>query len=325
MDSLFPFRELSARLVDIDELEVGRFLDVPHILQDDHRWIVPAVHVAQTEGLLDKPCTVVMLDRHTDLEDCLLRPDELEHLRTKGTVEDLVRLCGEGLKLNPKQRITDGNWVKTGMSLGFFDHLVAFGVRRDEGTAARVSQQYCEDPHGQHYIELCRGRPVLPLQPRGALANFTETRLHQLLAWSADRKGCNFAPTSQRILLTIDLDCFIYHRKGDPDEPPLPWTKPMFGSEFLKTQPTGPAKGWTGQALLRALIQKAGLVVLSKETEMFGPGNGGRLCNAVKAEQRFRDVVFDGGLVFAGLTDSEKRSALRQRSEQLEKTLRPAS
>jgi hypothetical protein len=311
VDISSPFRALAERLIGIDDLQVAQHRGVTHLLQDDHRWIIPAVKVAQDVGILERPCTVVLVDQHTDLEDCLLTDAEAERLRQECTMEDLVVLCGEGIRCNPKQRITDGNWIKTGMALGYFDHLVGFGIRRDEGAPKRVSKAYV-DRWGSHRIELCLGRPVLPLRAHQTLADSRDTGLQELLGWGVADSG-SFAPIRRRHLLSIDLDCFIHHKHNDPDEPPVPWTKRQFAGEFIRTTMNGPTVDWTGRAFMHALIERAGLVVLSQEAEMFGRGVGGKEGNATKAEQRFRDVIYDGGPAFTGLSRAEQRAILLAR------------
>jgi hypothetical protein len=39
---------------------------VPYILHEDHRWLLPLAHFAQQQGMLPKPCTIIMFDRHHD-------------------------------------------------------------------------------------------------------------------------------------------------------------------------------------------------------------------------------------------------------------------
>ena len=53
--------------------------------------------------------------------------------------------------------------------------------------------------------------------------------------------------------------------------------------------------------------------MLSQETDMFGPGNGGKEGNAPKAEQRFRNVIYGGGPTFTGLSRAEQRAILLAR------------
>lgn len=267
----------------IDNLREVSFEKCECFLHENHRWVLPIIHYAQERGTLSKPCTLVMFDAHHDTMDpgCI---DEIRRIRESGIVlENLIRLCRDKLSLQ------NDDWVKTGMELGLIGDAVIFGV---EKMWDRDRLKKFEDHRGDmHRIELA-GLPSRELKYKGSLSNLVKSESHSelwnLLEWHhIPNKRFAFARDAKKILLDFDLDCFVIRWKGYL----FPWRDEVFEKEFLTPSKHFSTKEWTGKRFLDALVNRAALLTIARESEYCG-GNK-------KADQilsKINHFLFDGKL-----------------------------
>jgi len=253
---------------------------VRFVLHEDHRWLLPIAHVAQEQGLLPKPCTLVVFDLHHDalVPSCL---PELRAGRENLTVEDVIRLCGQNLSKN------DDDWLKAGMELGLFGDAVIFGV---EDTSDRDKYRiYRDDLDREHRIDMLQ-RPRGALAYQGSLSDRARSgaleRIWNVLGWQILDQLFEFLPDRPKILLSIDLDYFAV-RWGDYT---FPWPDEVFEREFLVASDYWSTQGWTGKAFVRGMVEKAGLVAICRESACTGGPEKSRLILS-----KLDEYVFDAG------------------------------
>jgi hypothetical protein len=231
---------------------------IPYILHEDHRWVLPIVHFAQEKGLLPKPCTVIMFDRHHDaLDPPKLASDEIKRLHIEPDVRRVVSLCAERLKKN------DDDWLKAGMELGFFGDAVILGVS-DRFEAGKL-RSYTDHLGGDHRIEM----PALPrsaLSYQGRLSDLVYQdvyrRMWKILGWEIrGAESFRFLPGLPKVLLTIDLDCFAI----EWSDYMFAWPIKVFEHEFLEPSTYWSTAGWTGRSFMQELAKKSGLVTIARE------------------------------------------------------------
>lgn len=253
------------------------------MLHDDHRWLLPIAHAAQEQGLLPKPCTLVMFDLHHDADDPHCLP-ELHSARESLTADAVVRLCGQSLSTN------DDDWLKAGMELGMFEDAVIFGV---ENTSNRDRYRTYLDNLGQEHMIVMLGRPRSELAYQGSLSDWFRRRalepIWDLLGWQVLHQVFEVLPDQPRILLSIDLDYFAVQWEGYT----FPWPDEVFKNEFLAVSGHWSTHGWTGKAFVQGLVKKAGLVGICRESACTGGPEKSRLCLS-----KLDEYVFDGDLGF---------------------------
>ena len=249
-------------LKTIDNLRKISFEKCECFLHEDHRWVLPIIHYAQEKGTLSKPCTIIIFDAHHDAKapTCI---DEIRRVRESGILlEDLICLCRDKLSC------LDDDWVKTGMKLGLIGDAVIFGVedRRNSDCLKRF-----KDHRGNiHRIELA-GLPGGELEYQGSLSDLAQrnglSELWSILEWQhTPKKGFTFAEDATRILLDIDLDCFVVRWKGYR----FPWPDEVFEKEFLSPSECDSTKEWTGKRFFNALVSRAALVTIARESKCCG-------------------------------------------------------
>jgi hypothetical protein len=265
---------------NLSEWTVG---GVRFVLHEDHRWLLPIAHAAQEQGLLPKPCTLVMFDLHHDALEPRCLPG-LRAARERLTVNDVVRLCGQNLSSN------DDDWLKAGMELRMFGDAVIFGV---EDTSDRDRYRtYRADLAREHTIDMLE-RPGSALGYQGSLSDRARSgaleRIWNVLGWQILDCVFEFLPDQPRILLTIDLDYFAVRW----DDYTFPWPDEVFNKEFLAASDYSSTQGWTGKAFLRGLVEKAGLVAICRESACTGGLEKSRFILS-----KLDEYVFDGDLGF---------------------------
>ncbi|MGC1724865.1 MAG: hypothetical protein WA755_05790 [Candidatus Acidiferrales bacterium] len=255
------FAELFSLLPVTENPKQASFDGIPLILHEDHRWLLPIAFLAQQKGLLPRPCTVIMFDRHHDaLDPSRDALDQLKRLRVKPNPPEVVSLCAEKLKKN------DDDWLKAGMEIGIFGDAVILGVHDD--FEAEKYRFYRDHLGQQHAIEMT-ALPGSGLAHQGQLSDLARRKdlgaLWKVLGWGIIEKRFRFLPDVPKTLLTIDLDCFAIEWRDYT----FAWPNKIFESEFLK-----PSGDWTGRSFLQELARKSGLVGIARETGCCGgPGD----------------------------------------------------
>src|ERR1019366_3356994 len=159
-------------LVNSDALREIEGLGKPAFIHDDHRWVLPILAWAQTQGVITRPSMLVMFDYHTDFAPPIVTtsnggPELVMSYDANPSVEAAFDVCQNHLASN------DGDWVAGGMELGIIGDAFAFGATK--GHAA-------DDDDGRAYVDLMkRSHRFWPLPlPGDALAHqgVLEDRYH---------------------------------------------------------------------------------------------------------------------------------------------------
>jgi len=244
-------------LKKIDDLQQISFGKCECLLHKYHRWVLPIIFYKQQKNILSLPCTLVMFDAHHDTLDPSCMGDILQIKKVGITFDELVNLCQE--KLSKR----NDDWVKTGMELGLIDDAVIFGV---ESVADSVNFEGFKDQQGNtHKIKLL-GLPGKELECQGDLSDITRSEglseLWKILGWQYNHQF-SFAQDGRKILLDLDLDCFIVRWKGYR----FPWPDEVFKKEFLVPLNYRTTSGWTGKDFLNGLVNKAALLTIAREPD----------------------------------------------------------
>ena len=244
-------------LEKIDELRQVPFGERECFLHKEHRWVLPIIFYNQQKKILPHPCTLVMFDAHHDAKDPLCMGDILQIKKAGITFEGLINLCQEKLsKLND-------DWVKTGMELGLIDDAVIFGVEsREDGVNFKP---FFKDQQGIiHKIKLL-GLPGTELECQGDLSDTARweslSELWKILGWQYNSQF-SFTEDERKILLDLDLDCFIVRWKGCYR---FPWPDEVFKKEFLVQSKYQTTLGWTGKDFVDGLVKRAALLTIARE------------------------------------------------------------
>lgn len=235
-------------------------------VHENHRWCLPLVFAAQEKILLPRPCTMVMFDAH---HDCKM-PYEgayISNLRNVGfSTEDLIGLCDKKLDS------INGDWVIAGMELGLIGDAVLFGVRDHHRNSDLNREGYTDQFHSEHRIKLL-WLPGQALQYQGDLSDNAKARalkeLWAILDWEPNPEtGFRFGDRQDSIWLNIDLDCF----RVEWSDYYFPWPDEVFEKEFEATSNYNPTRGWSGKSFFQALVNRAGLITIARESRCCGGG-----------------------------------------------------
>ena len=279
------YLEALSQLIEVDGLSDISSATKRCLLHEDHRWVLPIILQAQLFGDLPSPCDVIMFDAHDDAiePDCI---QTIAALRRKGpTPQDVIDLCHNHL------RELDDDWVKAGMELGLIRDIVIFGA--EERTGSFRSQSYTDNAGDRHRIRLARFPNRNSLGYKRELSDVDRSYAHQdlwdMLGWVYQPgQGFGFAGRREKVLLDFDLDCFLMIWKGYY----FSWAEKVFEGELLPQSSYYTTSGWSGQKFIHGLIEKAGLVTIARESEMFRGEN--KLVEEIL--QRVNYYMFDNQL-----------------------------
>ena len=103
---------------------VGEFHQIPVVMYEDHRFILPVILEAQKEGVIPTPSVLVGFDQHHDALPPRSGLGEIPRLHKDGypPEEFQTMVCDH---LSPQ----DDDWLRAGMELGLISDAVVFGVR----------------------------------------------------------------------------------------------------------------------------------------------------------------------------------------------------
>jgi len=249
-----------------ERVQFTRVGTTPCVLHENHRWLLPIAYLAQQERLLPMPCTLVMFDLHHDALDprCL---EQLTAWRGTPTLQGLVSLCESHLKP------LDDDWLKAGMELGLFGDAVIFGVE-DASDRDKLSI-HTDGSGGLHRIDML-SLPREELACQGRLSDLARRdefgRVWDTLCWQVRDGSFRLAEDGPRILLSIDLDCFVVRWGGYT----FPWPDEVYAREFGEASSHWSTLGWSGASFLRGLVGRAGLLAICREpTCTGGPQSSG--------------------------------------------------
>lgn len=158
-----------ASLVGLDKLREVVGLGRPAFIHEDHRWVLPILAWAQSEGFLRRPALLVMFDYHTDFARPLLVDSEEGRISSASfnkapDLKLLMEICGQHPDKN------DGDWVSGGMELGIIGDAIVLGAETGEGEDEREGRCY-KDLLGRQHMFFPLPLPHESLTHQGALAD----------------------------------------------------------------------------------------------------------------------------------------------------------
>jgi len=232
----------------------------------EHRWDVPIIRQAQLDGLVPSPCTLVMFDHHHDSKSvsCI---DRLKQIREAGCqMGALIDLCRDRHALSHN----DDDWVPALMELGIVDNAVIFGVGSEERYGLKTVNNY-QGHNGELHRIVILGLPNGLLGHQGNLSDVVrEEQLSPIwnaLGWGRHGgSGLGFVHNEKRYVLDFDLDLFVVTYLSYE----WPWFDEVFKGELQKPSQHNSVMGWTGKRLIDEILQRSGLVTISKEPDWCG-------------------------------------------------------
>lgn len=277
--------EALAPLEALDRLRRLTLPDPPTFAHDDHRFVLPLAHFGQGQGLLPRPCKVVMMDRHHDG----LAPrnagamDAIRRLREEGiTYPELIEFTKDALSA------LDDDWLRAGMELGMFTDAVVFGVEDGLGENPNL---FVDHLGQEHKIWTNPSLPGECFGHQGSLndpaRSYELEPLWDLLDWEVRAEGLGFKDGAEAVLVSLDLDAFVM----EWEDFTFAWRDEIWTKRFLHLSTYGTAGGWSGKRFMQALLKRAGMLTIAREPKHCG--------GEVEMQQVFDDLnrfVFDGAL-----------------------------
>lgn len=265
---------------------VGDYHQIPVVMYDDHRFILPVILEAQNDGFIPRPSVLVGFDQHHDSLPPRSGLGEIPRLRNSGYPwEEFQEMVHN--HLSP----TDDDWLRAGMELGLISDAVVFGVDRDLDDAEKQFGDHTGDMH-RIFPEHCLPGQLLGHQ--GSLGDTTHSdqmeELWGVLGWrkpSEQGEKFRLIEVPPRIV-DFDLDCFAVYWNDFV----FPWPDEVFESWFLKRSKYRTTAGISGQDFVAGLAEGAGIITIAREPTCCG--------GEVKTGEIFEKLnryVFDGGLI----------------------------
>ena len=263
---------------------VGDFHEIPVVMYDDHRFILPVILEAQKDELIPRSSVLVGFDQHHDA----VPPDlgKIPLLREKGyPQEEFKRMVQDDR--SPQ----DDDWLRAGMELGLISDAAIFGVNR----GSDVEREFEDHKGEKHQIFL---EPCLPGQLLGHQGSLGDTiksdemaEFWDLLGWqkpAARGETFQFSEVPSRIV-DFDLDCFAI----EWNDFVLPWPDEVFEEWFCKRSEYRTTVGISGQGFVAGLMKGAGIITIAREPTCCG--------GEIKTAEIFGKLnhyVFGGDLIF---------------------------
>ena len=248
-------------LEEIDELRQVSFGKSDCLLHKEHRWVLPIIFYKQQKKILPHPCTIVTFDAHQDTLDpsCSCKEDILRIRKSGITFNKIVNLCKE------KLRKCNDDWIKAGMELGLIGDAVIFWAGEEPNNENLENlKEFKDQQENIHKIKLL-GLPGKELEFQGDLSDTVRweylSELWKILRWQYNSQF-SFAEDERKILLDLDLDCFIVRWKGCYR---FPWPDEVFKKEFLVQSKYQTTLGWTGKDFVDGLVKRAALLTIARE------------------------------------------------------------
>lgn len=274
-------------LINIDGLVRMSYKDKAVYVHNDHRFLLMILRDAQLNNLVPIPCKLVLFDAHDDLAD--LNEDTVAILKQlRGDFDE--ELFTDVVK--KRLRCDDSDWQKAAMELGWVSDVLVFGIRHDH--TDKENPFIYKDSSGFDHTIFHYSSNVGPLLGyQGSLSDTARRQqLHVLwntLGWCVQDNGIfGFNKNEDKILLNFDLDVFTMNY----DEYLFPWSNEVYEDRFLKESDYYTTKGWSGKTFTKALAEKSGLIIITREPDYCG--------GVKKMTQIFTDMnrtIFDDSIV----------------------------
>jgi hypothetical protein len=276
-------------LIEIDRLRSLSGIDLPAFAHDDHRFVLMLTHYAQEQGLLPRPCKVVMLDRHSDA---------LEPRSDESAMERISEMCSHGFDYEKLLSVTrdvlsglDDDWLVAGMEMGMFSDAVLFGV---DDIGGRGETRRSDHRTDEHVIWINGSMPGELLGHQGNLSDsargYEVASLWEILDWKVEEGRFKFV-SDESVLLTIDLDAFVVDWEGFV----FPWPEEVWRRRFETASTHWTTAGLTGTSFMKQVLDRTGLLAVAREPIHCGGENKMRI-----VFDDLNDFVFDGKLKETG-------------------------
>lgn len=241
--------KLKEKIVDLEILDYD---DHQIFVHEVHRLTLSIVKIAQAQGVLPTPCTLIMFDFHNDLKS-ILNISKLDSIKESISLLDFIEYCKNDLST------ANDDWVKAGFELGIFDDLIIFGL--DSEQTIKYSS-YSDSKKRNHNIKAFECLPYDLLGSRDDLCDIAHYEdnldLFKILDWGKiPNNGFGFLSDNIKFCLSIDLDCFTIHHK----DMIIPWHDNLFKNKFFDMN----CLGWSGYNFIQKLLTKTGIISIARE------------------------------------------------------------
>jgi len=266
---------------------VAKFGQIPVVMYEDHRWILPAILAAQKDGVIPAPAVLVGFDQHHDSLPPRSGLGPIPLLRRKGyPQEEFQTMVRDHLSQK------DDDWLKAGMELGLISDAVVFGVGDSHG----VETEFQDHKGKEHKIFLEHSLPGELLGHQGSLADtITSDEIQELwavLGWQKpDAPGdiFRFSNSVPPRIVDFDLDCFAIYW----DDFVFPWPDEVFEKRFNKRSEYRTTVGLSGQDFMSGLMAGAGIITIAREPTCCGGED-----KTARIFEKLNDYVFNSQLNF---------------------------
>jgi len=234
----------------------------PVAVFEPHRMTLLAVGERAAAGFLTLPVTVVTFDRHRDALPPVNGPDPLLRYRQgNGTLAELAHLVSGHVSGR------NDDWILSGMELGLIGDTVQFSSSWTDSTPETPTVAY-RDGSGSDHMLYHLGMPADELAFKGALADRDHSTVSHglwgVLGW--DPAHPDRVDPRRNMVLDFDLDVFSVPW----DTYAVPFTDSVFAGEFYRPVQTPACPGLLPITFMKALIDRASLVTVARESEHCG-------------------------------------------------------
>ena len=237
----------------------------PVAVFEPHRMTLLAAGERADAGFLTLPVTVVTFDRHRDALPPVNGSDPLMRYRQgNATLAELARLVSDHVS------VRNDDWILSGMELGLIGDAVQFSSTWTDRAPETPLVEY-RDGSGVDHRLYHLGMPADELAFKGALADRDHTTVNRglwdILGW--DPKHPDRVEPCRDLVLDFDLDVFTVPW----DTYAVPFTDSVFVGEFHQPVQTPSCGGLLPFTFMKALIDRASLVTIARESGHCGGGD----------------------------------------------------
>jgi hypothetical protein len=261
MSALEPFVPLaqSMRRRGCEAMRGAVIGSVPHLVVDDHRWMLPAIWTANL-NTSHRLHPLVLLDLHAELSSW--EDNSLEHhqLLTAESIDDVLACCEIPGRPRSTRTVHKGNWLAAAMRLGWVAPVVTIGL---EGPDAKTN------PPG---ILECGRIDSNLFHKRARWMERRHQVHHDAIGWHVTDDAVGFSEPPDNIYMTVDLDAFA--EGGDDGEGMKRRGERDLIRSLAEPYASGLAKGSSFRDTYRQWLNKSSFVLVAMESEIFvGWGN----------------------------------------------------
>jgi hypothetical protein len=227
----------------------------PHLIVDDHRWMLPAIWAARESNTENLKLPLVLLDSHPELSPW--DGSSSAHIRLKQArdCDEVVSLCKTPANRLSERVVHDGNWLSAALELDWVGPVTTVGLPWPSCSATRSGVLEC----GRIDTRLFRRKA-------GWLAPLHREH-HETIGWKVSGQRLDFHAPPNPIYVTVDLDAFA--DLGDDHKGMRPWRKRELARRLSLPYKSGLAKGHSFREIYGSWLSCADFVLIAMETDMF--------------------------------------------------------